>query len=576
MAAEGIQKDLAVLERAQQKGGLAVLRAYFRLSGPGWLGSAFTLGAGSMAGSLFLGVIGGYSLLWVQPLAMLLGVVMLGAISYVTLSLEHSPFAAIRTRMNPALAWSWLIGALLCNMAFSLPQYSVSFAAISENLLPGLIEDPESKRTRLIVSVLLLIAVAVLTFGHGGKPRGIRLYEWIVKGMVATIILSFLLVVVRLAMTGRLPWTEIGSGLVPTWSSLVEPGPRFREILATIENPAVRAYWTRRALGMQRECMIGAASSTVAVNMCFLIPFSLLARKWNRAFRGLALFDLGTGTLLPFLLVTGCIVIASASQFHARIHEGIELREDGTMAVAGEIQDEHMRHRLRQSIASLGEAVASRQRAAGLEDIPVEAVEKRIAAMLLPRDNYELAGSLAGLSSYPAVVQKIFGIGVLAMTLSTISLLMLVSGFALCEACGVEHKGLVLKLGALFPATGIFWPYVGVGYSKAYLAVILPAVAFTLLPIAYFTFFLMMNSRGLLGPHLPTGSRRVLWNVLMGAALLISGGASLWTAWQKQLGGFPVGRVALAVFAILVALGHFHMRWRNKQAAARIEIIPAR
>jgi Mn2+/Fe2+ NRAMP family transporter len=73
-----------ILEQARHNGRLTLVGAFVRLSGPGWLGSAFTLGAGSLAGSLFLGVIGGYTLLWVHPLAMLLGIVMLAAISYVT------------------------------------------------------------------------------------------------------------------------------------------------------------------------------------------------------------------------------------------------------------------------------------------------------------------------------------------------------------------------------------------------------------------------------------------------------------------------------------------------------------
>ena len=55
------------------------LLTYSKLSGPGWLQSAITLGGGSLAGSLYLGVLGGPSLLWLQPLAMLLGVVMLAA-----------------------------------------------------------------------------------------------------------------------------------------------------------------------------------------------------------------------------------------------------------------------------------------------------------------------------------------------------------------------------------------------------------------------------------------------------------------------------------------------------------------
>lgn len=36
------------------------LPVYLRLSGPGWLQSAITLGGGSLAGSLYLGVIGGF------------------------------------------------------------------------------------------------------------------------------------------------------------------------------------------------------------------------------------------------------------------------------------------------------------------------------------------------------------------------------------------------------------------------------------------------------------------------------------------------------------------------------------
>lgn len=42
--------------------------------------------------------------------------------------------------------------------------------------------------------------------------------------------------------------------------------------------------------------------------------------------------------------------------------------------------------------------------------------------------------------------------------------------------------------------------------------------------------------------------------------MIVSGGASLWTAWQKQIAGVPVGRIALAAFALLVISGHFYAR----------------
>jgi hypothetical protein len=49
-----IQKDRELLTNAKAKGPLATLTTYVRLSGPGWLQSAITLGGGSLASSLYL------------------------------------------------------------------------------------------------------------------------------------------------------------------------------------------------------------------------------------------------------------------------------------------------------------------------------------------------------------------------------------------------------------------------------------------------------------------------------------------------------------------------------------------
>ncbi len=72
-----------------------------QLSGPGWLQSAITLGGGSLAGALFLGVLGGTSLMWLQLVAIIMGVIMLSAISYVTLSTGGRPFRGDQRRNQP-------------------------------------------------------------------------------------------------------------------------------------------------------------------------------------------------------------------------------------------------------------------------------------------------------------------------------------------------------------------------------------------------------------------------------------------------------------------------------------------
>ena len=96
-----IEQERKYLSQAESAGVFPRLRAYISLSGPGWLQSAITLGGGSLASSLFLGVLAGYSLLWLQPLAIVLGIVMLSAISHVTLSTGQSPFVSINNEINP-------------------------------------------------------------------------------------------------------------------------------------------------------------------------------------------------------------------------------------------------------------------------------------------------------------------------------------------------------------------------------------------------------------------------------------------------------------------------------------------
>ena len=76
-------------------------------------------------------------MLWLQLVAIIMGVVMLSAISYVTLSTGERPFNAINEHINPALGWGWLIATSMANMIWCMPQFSLAFGALSKNLLPG-------------------------------------------------------------------------------------------------------------------------------------------------------------------------------------------------------------------------------------------------------------------------------------------------------------------------------------------------------------------------------------------------------------------------------------------------------
>ena len=69
--------------------------------------------------------------------------------------------------------------------------------------------------------------------------------------------------------------------------------------------------------------------------------------------------------------------------------------------------------------------------------------------------------------------------------------------------------------------------------GSAKLAVPTSIFAFILLPIAYLAFLLLMNQSSLLGSNLPRGWTRVVWNGLMGTALVIVTGASALMLYDK-------------------------------------------
>ncbi|HUG19191.1 MAG TPA: hypothetical protein VMM56_09455, partial [Planctomycetaceae bacterium] len=96
-----IEQQRQMILDAKAKGTGSKILTYTKLSGPGWLQSAITLGGGSLSGSLYLGILAGFSLMWLQPLAMILGVIMLSAIGYVALSTKEPPFLAVRRHINP-------------------------------------------------------------------------------------------------------------------------------------------------------------------------------------------------------------------------------------------------------------------------------------------------------------------------------------------------------------------------------------------------------------------------------------------------------------------------------------------
>jgi len=312
-----IEADRRLIQEARAKGPLATLGAYVRLSGPGWLQSAITLGGGSLSSSLYLGVLAGFSLLWLQPLAMIIGVIMLSAIAYVTLSTGERPFQAINKHVNPVLGWGWLVATLMANCVWSLPQFALAAKAFRQNLMPSVfgieVMAPNMANGIIVGTIALLCIVMVFFYDKGGW--GVKVFDVILKTMVGIIVISFFGVVVFMTGKGALDWAAIGHGFIPDVTLLWSPTDSFTPYLDNVA-AEFRQFWSDMIVTDQRDSLVAAFATAVGINMTFLLPYSMLKKGWNRTFRGLAVFDLSTGLFVPFILATGCVIIASASQFH--------------------------------------------------------------------------------------------------------------------------------------------------------------------------------------------------------------------------------------------------------------------
>jgi hypothetical protein len=366
--------------------------------------------------------------------------------------------------------------------------------------------------------------------------------------------------------------------------------------------------------------------------MTFLLPFSMLKKGWGKKFRGLAKFDLSTGLFIPFLLATSCVVIAAGSQFHGKAETFLtdpevraQVLEDNaaspsriktingtinnynknldkladnllgeelaTLTTQQEKHDETIAAAKEAAVKAQGQekadALAKEDKTFGKGEGPLALARKEklkdvtesdqiLAAMLIKRDAAALADSLQHLAG-PGVAQIVFGIGVVGMAISTIIILMLINGFTICEMLGKPSKGWLHRCSCLLPAvTGALgfiylWGNKDIPDAKFYLAVPTSRFGMVLLPVAYLAFFFLMNSRKVLGDELPTGIKRLTWNVLMliGLALaLIGAGVSIMNEKSMVPGTeIKVQHLAFGVMGAMLILGiiiHFVRAGKQK------------
>ena len=267
------------------------LLGYMKMTGPGYMQSAMTLGGGTIASGVLMGSLLGYKLLWVQPVAIVLGVAVLAAVAKQTTWTQEKPYDAFWNRLHPALALLWGISALVATVLWHIPQYSLTANGAVE-LLGGSGSRADAMSGRIVIGLAVLCAATfIVRLYHRGGARGLKLYEMMVKLLVWGIVFTFAIV----AFSTGIRWKELFLGF--TGISF------YQDVMANGLNPnAIRP-------------IVGGIAAAVGINMVFLYPYSLLKKNWGPEHKEVAYFDLVAGMLLPFLIATGFLIVAVANTF---------------------------------------------------------------------------------------------------------------------------------------------------------------------------------------------------------------------------------------------------------------------
>ena len=342
---DSINQERQMLRALSQQPFSNRIPKYLKLSGPGWLQGAMTLGGGSAVTSLTIGALFGYELLWVQPVAMLIGCIMLFALSHQTLHTQEKPFESMKKHVNKPIAWGWAIAAFASSLIWGFAHYPLSAAMLEEIIVvsTGFSVDKESGTARdmylLLLAVIIWAGVAFTAWKYGdhdaegGKNNAVKYFETGIKVLSGLIIIAFAWVVISASLNGKVDWAAVASGYIP------------QSFPDTAQGVTV---------------VMAALGSAVGINMTFIYGYTLLHKKWTPDHAELSRYDIGLGLVIPYILVTSLISIAAAGAFFGSdmdIQGKLSPTQAGTMFMSAGLDE--VTSRLIFAFGILGMAVGS-------------------------------------------------------------------------------------------------------------------------------------------------------------------------------------------------------------------------
>lgn len=254
-----------------EAGGLwGSIGTYTNRMGPTWLAGAIAAGPATMASLLAAGAGYGYTLLWVVVLASLLGATGQYLAARLGLFTEEGMVSVVETHLGESWAWVLVIDVVLA-------------AGLAQLVIMKTVADVSAVLTGIDARLWGVLWALVLAIGLAGG--GYRIAELGAKILVSLVVLTFL----ATAFVVPIDPGAAASGLVP-------------RIPEGLSGALVAA---------------GVLGGAVHVTLLVMQSYTMRARGWTRADRGVARFDIGSSMLLAFGGYSLAIFLVAASVLHS-------------------------------------------------------------------------------------------------------------------------------------------------------------------------------------------------------------------------------------------------------------------
>ncbi len=279
-----LDRQVADLEAAQRRGFFRGIPTYVRLGGPGFIGAAVTLGAGTLTASMLSGAEFGYRMLWIYWVAVGSGMFMMAAMARFTC---QGQFMLVQKQ---AEVHGWFIARVLTGLV-GMATVSIVFnfgqVALGTHLIDSIasIDGPGFPQSYNWLIYLALTSWIALSYGRAGSG-GTKLLESFMKWSLAAMILCF---AACLLVVG-IDWKAAVKGtLIPWLPSGV----------------------------MGIDLFIASSAAAIGVADWALFHYAGHAKGWRREHEKLARVDLFTGFFLPFFIVNFLVVSVFAGTLYA-------------------------------------------------------------------------------------------------------------------------------------------------------------------------------------------------------------------------------------------------------------------